>query len=119
MQAAVHTPAQEAVRLFNNARARSAVATYRNEQLMNLSPVEVIHRLYDVAIQAIRKNDVALAHRAINELIAALNFEYQDVALSLYRLYQYAKYCLRHGRNDDASEVLLELRSAWAEAFKL
>lgn len=119
MQAAAQTPSDDGVKLFGNPRVRSAVATYRNEQLLNLSPVEVIHRLYGIAIQAIKKNDVGLAVRAINELIAALNFEYQEVALSLYRLYQYAKHCLRQGKNDDAAEVLIELRSAWAEAFKL
>jgi flagellin-specific chaperone FliS len=72
-----------------------------------------------VAIQAIKKNDQMLAVRAINELIAGLNFEYQEVALTLYRLYQYAKHCLRMGKKDEAAQVLEELRSAWGEAFKL
>jgi flagellin-specific chaperone FliS len=102
-----------------NAKISSALSTYRNEQLMNLSAVDVIHKLYAVAIQAIKKNDVPLAHRAINELIAALNFEYQEVALTLFRLYQYTKHCLRKGRTNEALEVLEELRSAWGEAFKL
>lgn len=119
MQPATQTQVPAAERLFVGARVHSALTTYRNEQLLNLSPVEVIHKLYGVAIQAIKKNDVHLANRAVNELIAALNFEYQDVALSLYRLYQYAKHCLRKGNHDDAAEVLEELRAAWREAFKL
>lgn len=100
-------------------KVNSALNTYRNEQLMNLSPVDVIYKLYAVAIQAIKKNDPPLAHKAINELVAALNFEYQEVALTLFKLYQYTKHCLRKGRTDDALEVLEELRSAWGEAFKL
>ncbi len=119
MQAATQAQVPAAQRLFVGPRVQSALATYRNEQLLNLSPVEVIHRLYGIAIQAIKKNDVPLANRAVNELIAALNFEYQEVAVSLYRLYQYSKYCLRQGKHDDAAEVLEELRSAWKEAFKL
>lgn len=106
-------------RSFLGVQVNSALSTYRNEQMMNLSPVEVIHRLYAVAIQALKKNDRALAQRAVNELIAGLNFEYKEVALPLYRLYQYAKQCLRDGRVQDATEVLEELRSAWGEAFKL
>ncbi|MER3522546.1 MAG: hypothetical protein C4326_00400 [Ignavibacteria bacterium] len=119
MQTAAHTPAPPVERLFSAPKVHSALTTYRKEQVLNLSPVEVIDKLYGVAIQAIKKDDKGLAYRAMNELIAALNFEYQEVALSLYRLYQYAKYCLRQGKHDDAVEVLEELRSAWKEAFKL
>lgn len=100
-------------------RVNSAINMYRNEQLMNLSPVEVIYKLYAVAIQAMKKRDNQLAQRAINELIVGLNFEHREVALPLYRLYQYSKYCLRQGRINDAVQVIEELRSAWGEAFKL
>ena len=106
-------------RALLNVRVHSALSTYRNEQMMNLSPVEVIHKLYSVAIQAIVKNDHQLAVRAINELIAGLNFEYQEIALTLYKLYQYSKQCLRTGKKNEAAQVLEELRSAWGEAFKL
>jgi flagellin-specific chaperone FliS len=102
-----------------SSRVSSALNTYRNEQMMNLSPVDVIHKLFAVAIQAIKKNDLPLAHKAINELVAGLNFEYQEVALTLFKLYQYTKQCLRKGKTDEALEVLEELRSAWGEAFKL
>ena len=119
MQAAQQTIVPMIDRAYAGVRVNSALNTYRNEQMMNLSPVEVIHRLYAVAIQAIKKDDNQLATRAINELIAALNFEYQDVALSLYRLYQYAKHCLRQSKPAEALEVMEELRSAWGEAFKL
>lgn len=119
MQTTAHTPVPPVERLFWTPKVHSALTTYRKEEVLNLSPVEVIDKLYGVAIQAIKKDDKGLAHRAINELIASLNFEYQEVALSLYRLYQYAKHCLRKGKDDDAVEVFEELRSAWKEAFKL
>lgn len=110
-----HTPPQ----MHLGVRANSALSTYRQEQVVNLSPVEIINKIFSVAIQAIKKNDLQLAQRAINELIKGLNFEYQEMALSLYRLYQYSKHCLRQGKTGDAIEVLEELRSAWCEAFKL
>jgi len=96
-----------------------AASRYRKEESMNLSPVQVICRLYDVAILAGKKNDRDLARRAINELIAALNFDYQETALGLYRLYDYAKRQLRSGNVNEAVSVLQELRSAWGQAFNL
>ncbi|NUN69690.1 MAG: flagellar protein FliS [Bacteroidetes bacterium] len=97
----------------------AATNRYRKEDSINLTPVQVIGRLYDVAILAIKKDDQDLARRAINELISALNFEYQEVSLGLFRLYDYCKTCLREGKKDEALNVLTELRGAWAEAFKL
>ena len=119
MQAAHQQTVPMAERAYLGVRVHSALSTYRNEQMMNLTPVEVIHKLYGVAIQAIKKNDQQLAQRAINELVAGLNFEHQEMALTLYKLYQYSKHCLRQGNSNGAVEVLEELRTAWGEAFKL
>ena len=97
----------------------TAASRYRKEDSLNLSPVQVIARVYDVAILALKKDDKELARRAINELISALNFDYQEVSLGLYKLYDYCKTMIRQGKNDEALSVLSELRSAWVEAFKL
>ncbi len=100
-------------------KKNSAADRYRKEEVLNLSPVQIICKLYDIAIVAAKKNDIELSRRAINELIAALNFEYAETALGLYRLYDYSKKCLREGKIDETVNVLQELRSAWAEAFHL
>jgi flagellin-specific chaperone FliS len=95
----------------------AATNRYRKEDSMNLTPVQVIGRVYDVAILAIKKNDKDLARRAINELISALNFDYQEVSLGLFKLYDYCKTCLRAGKDQEALSILQELRAAWGEAF--
>ncbi len=95
----------------------AATNRYRKEDSMNLTPVQVIGRVYDVAILAIKKNDKDLARRAINELISALNFDYQEVSLGLFKLYDYCKTCLRAGKDQEALNILQELRAAWGEAF--
>jgi len=100
-------------------RKNSATDRYRKEEVMNLSPVQIICKLYDIAIIAAKKKDIELSRRAINELIAALNFDYEETALGLYRLYDYSKKCLREGNVEETVNVLQELRSAWAEAFHL
>jgi flagellin-specific chaperone FliS len=99
--------------------AHNAVAAYRKEEYSNLSPVQVIYKLYEVAIRACKCDDRELSRKAINELIVSLNFEHEDVALGLYRLYDYSKRCIRQGKTSQAVEVLEELRSAWGQAFKL
>jgi len=102
-----------------NAVRDSALAAYRKEDYTNLTPVQVVSKLYDVAILACKKNDKTLARRAINELIVGLNFEYKDVAVGLYRLYDYSKRCIAQDKTAEAARVLEELRSAWGQAFNL
>jgi flagellin-specific chaperone FliS len=97
----------------------TAAKKYRNEQLLNLTPVQVIDKLYRISINACRTNDTVLAKRAINELIVGLNFEHEEIAVGLFRLYEYCKYCIRKGKMNDAVVVLEELRATWAQAFNL
>jgi flagellin-specific chaperone FliS len=97
----------------------AATNAYRNEHLLNLSPVQVIDKLYRISINACKNNDALLARRAINELIVGLNFDYEEIAVGLYRLYEYCKHCIRKGRMNDAVDVLEELRATWAQAFNL
>jgi flagellin-specific chaperone FliS len=97
----------------------TAAKKYRNEQLLNLTPVQVIDKLYRISINACRTNDPVLAKRAINELIVGLNFEHEEIAVGLYRLYEYCKHCIRQGKTSDAIVVLEELRATWAQAFNL
>ena len=99
--------------------AKNAIGAYRKEEYSNLSPVQVIYRLYEIAIRACKKDDRELSRKAINELIVSLNFEYEDMAMRLYRLYDYAKRSINQGNSSEAIEVLEELRSAWGQAFKL
>jgi flagellin-specific chaperone FliS len=96
-----------------------AANAYRREHLLNLTPVQVIKKLYDTAIFACKKKDYSLAHRAISQLILGLNFEYEELAGGLMSLYLYTKECIRKGQTTEAIEVLEELRSAWVQAFNL
>jgi flagellin-specific chaperone FliS len=99
--------------------ASRAVNAYRREQVLNLSPVEVILKLYDTAIVSCKRNEHDLTRRVLNELIAALNFEHKEISLGLYRLYDYCKRCLRENRPQETVMILEELRGVWAQAFNL
>lgn len=97
----------------------TAAHIYHREQFLNLSPVEVVRKLYDTAILGCKKNNVSLAQNAITELVVGLNFDYQELSVGLYRLYQYAKRCIRNGNMNEAVRVLEELRTTWVKAFHL
>lgn len=102
-----------------HAKPSAAVQTYQKEHLLNLSPVQVIQKLYDVAIQGCKKKDYVLAQRALTELTVSLNFEHQEMSLGLFHLYDYSKRCIRQGKTDEAIKILEELRSTWSQAFNI
>ena len=100
-------------------QSRSALDKSRKEQYLNLTPVQVIYKLLDIAVQNCKKEERTIAVRALNELILALNFEHQEVALGLFRLYDYSKQCIHNGEFSKAITVLEDLRSVWGRAFHL
>jgi flagellin-specific chaperone FliS len=93
--------------------------SYIENEILNLSPVELILKIYDVAIVSCKRKNAEKANRAITELIASLNFDYKEISLSLFKLYHYCQYEIRQGNFDRAIEILKELRDAWATAFNL
>lgn len=85
---------------------------------MSASPIRLVVMAYDVAIRACHQQDFERATRAITLLRDALNFDYAEVAVGLFRLYQWCLECLRAGDFQSALNVLVELREAWVEAEK-
>ena len=96
-----------------------ALNQYRQNEILNASPTELILKLYDLAIVSIKKNDIAKANQVITELISALNFEYQEVALGFFRLYRYCQQNLNQGNTQEPLMILQQLRDTWAKAFNL
>jgi flagellin-specific chaperone FliS len=116
----VQTPRQlEVINCGTRDSFAEAANAYRREHLLNLTPVQVVKKLYDTAIFACKKKDYSLAHRAISQLILGLNFDYEELAGGLMSLYMYAKECIRKGDVAEAISTLEELRSAWMQAFNL
>jgi len=92
---------------------------YIETEILNLSPIELILKIYDVAIVSCRKKDAEKANKAITELIASLDFDYKEISIPLFKLYQYCQYEIRKGNFENALEILKELRETWAKAFNL
>jgi flagellin-specific chaperone FliS len=87
---------------------------YQQQDVMNASPLRLVIMTYDLAIRACEQQDFAKASKTISALRDALDLDYPDVAVGLFRLYQWCLECIR--RNDYASALttLSELRGAWA-----
>ncbi len=91
---------------------------YRTQDVMGASPIHLVVMAYDLAIKACEQQDFARAVKAITVLRDALNFDYPEVAVGLFRLYQWCLDCLRQGDYPSAINTLRELRDAWSTAEK-
>jgi flagellin-specific chaperone FliS len=91
---------------------------YRNQDVMGASPIHLVVMAYDLAITACEKQDFTRATKAISVLRDALNFDYADASVGLFRLYQWCLDCIRQGDYQSALTTLRELREAWATVEK-
>ncbi len=91
---------------------------YRQQDVLGASPLRLVVMAYDVAIQACEQKDFERAVKAISVLRDALNFDYQEIAVGLFRVYQYCLDCLRKGDFVQAMGYLKELREAWVSSEK-
>jgi flagellin-specific chaperone FliS len=99
---------------------RPAVAQkYLIEQLNTMSPVQLLVKVYDIAIEACHRQDRKRASKAIVELISALNFEYGEIANRFFHIYEYCMRQVKAGNFDEARQLLQELRDGWVEASRM
>ncbi len=94
-----------------------ATSAYVTTQAQGLSQQQILLQLYDFAVAGCIAHDARKATAAIVELIAALNFEYEEIATGLYRLYDFALREIRAKRFESAHKILSGLREAWGKAF--
>lgn len=91
---------------------------YRQQDVMGASPIRLVVMAYDVAIQACEQKDFERAVKAISVLRDALDFDYQEIAVGLFRIYQFCLDCLRKGDYSQAMGYLKDLREAWITSEK-
>ena len=92
---------------------------YLTQKIFTATPEELIVYLFDAALVACTKKDRELSTRAIQELINALNFDYQDLATGLFQLYRYSLNKIQRGEFGQAKEILSELKATWVQAMKV
>jgi flagellin-specific chaperone FliS len=98
-------------------RRQGAVAwSYREQQLQGASPLQAILMVYDFALGACVRKDLARALEALSVLRGGLDFaQGGEIALQLQNLYLFCEAQVRTKKYDAAEHILRELRSAWAQ----
>lgn len=96
---------------------RHLVASYHSAQILGASPIQLIVKIYEVAIVACGRRDTDRARRAVCELISSLNFDYDEIAVPLFRLYEYCLDRIATGSYQEAAKILGGLKQAWESAL--
>lgn len=90
--------------------------SYQRSQILGLDPVHLLLKVYDFTILNCKKNDVTKASKGLVELISALNFDYEEISLGLFRLYQYCMDKIKKGEFDEVVSILQNLRESWVSS---
>jgi flagellin-specific chaperone FliS len=91
---------------------------YRQQEVMSARPLHLVVLAYDSAIRACELKDFSKATKTIGLLRDALDFDYPEVSLGLFRLYQWCLDCIRQNDYAEATKVLSSLREAWVTVEK-
>lgn len=114
------TPAQQmAASKAYGARTGGKVPSYIEQEVLSWSKEKIILKMYDLFIVSCKRQDTSKMGKVLIELMGSLNFEYEETATRLYRLYEYCQRCIFQKKYDEALHIITELRNAWAQAFDL
>jgi len=94
---------------------------YLRNQIYSMSPLQLVIKIYDLAIQGCKMENSNKVSKAIIELISALRFEEGEsgeIAVGLFRLYQYCLDCVKKNQFEETQHILHRLRETWIEIEK-
>jgi flagellin-specific chaperone FliS len=94
-----------------------AAAAYVTTQTQAMTPLQAFLELMDFAVAACVAADSRKASAALVELIAALDFNHDEIAGGFYRLYEYCLREVKAGRFEMPLKILGELRQTWRTAL--
>jgi flagellin-specific chaperone FliS len=98
---------------------KGKIPAYLEQEVLTWSKEKIILKMYDLFLVSARKQDSSKMNRVLVELMSSLNFDYEEIATRLYRLYEYCQRCVMQRKYDEAYMIIKELRVSWAEAFTL
>lgn len=95
------------------------IPSYLENEVMSWSKEKIILKMYDLFIVANKRGDMSKMSKVLIELMGSLNFEYEETATRLYRLYEYCQRMVFQKRFDESLKIIQELRNSWSAAFNL
>jgi flagellin-specific chaperone FliS len=116
------TAAQQmaAMRTYGNTQGgKKNIPSYLEQEVFSWSKEKLILKIYDLFIVSAKRGDVSKMGKVLIELMGSLNFEYEETATRLYRLYEYCQRCIFQKKIDEAIHIITELRNTWAKTFNL
>lgn len=108
-----------ASRVYGGNKEKGKVPAYLEQEVLSWSKEKIILKMYDLFLVSCKREDVNKMSKVLIELMGSLNFEYEETATRLYRLYEYCQRCIFQKKFDEAYNIISELRSSWASAFSL
>lgn len=93
--------------------------SYLEQEVLSWSKEKLILKMYDLFLVSGKRSDLTKMSKVLIELMGALNFDYEETATRLYRLYEYCQRLIFQKRFEEAMHIIKELRDAWAKAFNL
>lgn len=90
---------------------------YIVQQVKTASREKLILIMYDLGLRSCRGKDRERAAKVLVELIAALNFDYKDIAVPMFDLYRYALDQVQQDEFENAIPIFEGLREAWGSAL--
>jgi len=94
---------------------RNPQLIYQRQSVMNASPLKLVVKMYDLAIQASYREDERKLREILSALTESLNFDYEPAG-QLFELYRYCQDLARKQKYDEIREILEPLRDTWEEA---
>ena len=93
--------------------AQNVHGAYKAQEIAAARPEKLILHLYDYAIKACHLGNQEQVSRALAQLIDSLNFEYQEAATGLFKLYLYLLDTVKKEQFGVALKILKDLRETW------
>jgi len=94
------------------------VAHYQRQQINTLSPSQLIEKLYNIGISGCNQKDIPRVSGVLTELKSSLDFTYKEIALGLYKLYEYCLRRVKAGHYKEVSDIFAQLLETWRVATK-
>lgn len=94
---------------------RNPQLVYQEQSIKNASPLQLVVKMYDLAIQATYREDDKKVRDILSTLIAGLDFNHEP-ADQLFELYRYCQGLSRKKKFEEIRDVLEPLRDTWQEA---
>jgi flagellar protein FliS len=103
----------------NPYQKKNGTNPYLQQKIMSASPTQLIAYVYDAGVAACRRQDKNKALRAVSILVQSLNFDYRETARTFSNVYSHLRRLISKGNFQQAESIFADLKSTWAEAFKV